>query len=97
MRAYSDLLVLEERTTEYQRKDEQIDLLVGRLIRLQSYFNQLVYDYRYEATVSLDDLQYLVRVLEYMEITADHLPGDSVPVKLNQCIVQLKKMLTDAL
>lgn len=97
MRAYSDLLVLEERTTHHERSDEQIDLLVGRLVRLQNYFNQLVDDYHHEATVSLDDLQYLIRVLEYMEVTAEHLPSDSVPVRLNHCILQLKKMLTDSL
>jgi hypothetical protein len=94
MRVYSDLLILEEKTTFCERSDEQIDMLVGRLVRLRSYINQVINEYRYEATVSIEDLYYLIRVLDYMEVTADHLSADSVPVKLNGVINELKGTLS---
>ena len=69
MRAYSDVLLLQDRAANHERIDELLDLLVGRLIRLQSYTEQLIYAYKYEATVTFDEIDYLVRMLEYLEIT----------------------------
>ena len=97
MRAYSDLLVLEEKHSEYEIRDDHIDLLVGRIMRLRSYIKQLIYERHHEATVTEEDLMYVHKVLEYMEITATHLSADSVPVKLNRLLIMLKKMVSDDL
>ncbi len=97
MRVYSDALLLQDRIANHERCDELLDLLVGRLMRLQSYVEQLIYSYKYEATVSFDEIEYLIQMIEYLEITlSDHTYKD-VACSLNNVANHLKKELKQTL
>lgn len=97
MRVYSDALLLQDRIANHERCDELLDLLVGRLMRLQSYIEQLIYAYKYEATVSFDEIEYLIQMIEYLEITlSDHTYKD-VACSLNNVANHLKKELKQTL
>lgn len=97
MRAYSDALVLQDRIANHERCDELLDLLVGRLIRLQSYIEQLIYAYKYEATVSFDEIEYLIQMIDYLELTlSDHAYKD-IACSLNNIANHLKKELKQTL
>ena len=93
MRSYSDVLILQDRITNNERVDEIIDLLVGRLIRLQSYVDQLAVSYKYEATVSYDEIDYLIRMLEYLEVTIAHSEYQYLVHGINSITSQLKNDL----
>ena len=97
MRSYSDALLLQDRISNHEKCDELLDLLVGRLIRLQSYIEQLIYAYKYEATVSFDELDYLMRMLDYLEITLSDQTYQEISSTLNHLANQLKRQLKDAL
>ncbi len=97
MRSYTDALLLQDRISNHEKFDEILDLLVGRLIRLQSYVEQLIYAYKYEATVSFDELEYLVRMLEYLELTLSDQAYQEIACVLNDLANHLKKELKDAL
>lgn len=93
MRIYSDLLILEEKSQRNDRTDEVVDLIVGRLVRMESYITQLVIDYHQARTVSLEELDYLARLIEYMEITAEPLVKERFPVFFNTWLKGLKEDL----
>ncbi len=97
MRSYSDALLLQDRIANHEKCDELLDLLVGRLIRLQSYIEQLIYAYKYEATVSFDELEYLIRMLDYLEITLSDQAYHEISCALNHLANHLKQELKDAL
>jgi hypothetical protein len=97
MRSYSDALLFQDRIANHEKCDEILDLLVGRLIRLQSYVEQLIYAYKYEATVSFDELDYLVRMLDYLEITLSDEAYEEISCALNHIAHHLKRQLKDAL
>ena len=97
MRAYSDVLLLQDRAANHERIDELLDLLVGRLIRLQSYTEQLMYAYKYEATVTFDEIDYLIRMLEYLEITICENNYNQVSEALNRIAQRLKMELKNSL
>ena len=97
MRSYTDALILQDRIANHEKFDEILDLLVGRLIRLQSYVEQLIYAYNYEATVSFDELEYLVRMLEYLELTLSDQAYQEIACVLNHLANHLKQELKDAL
>lgn len=97
MRSYSDALLLQDKITNREKCDELLDLLVGRLIRLQSYVEQLIYAYKYEATVSFDELEYLMRMLEYLEITLSDTTYLEISCTLNHLANHIKQELKDTL
>ena len=97
MRSYSDALILQDRIANHDRIDDLLDILVGRLVRLESYIEQLIYAYRYEATVSFDELEYLMHLLEYLEITIAETNYHQVAQGLNSITDRLKKDLKQAL
>lgn len=97
MRSYSDALILHDRIANHERIDDLLDLLVGRLMRLESYIEQLIYAYRYEATVSFDELEYLMHMLDYLEITISETNYNKVGQGLNSIMERLKHELKDAL
>jgi len=90
MRVYSDLLILEEKSQRNDRVDEVVDLIVGRLVRMESYIKQLILDYHQSRTVSLEELDYLARLIEYMEITAEPLVKERFPAFFNTWLKGLK-------
>jgi hypothetical protein len=97
MRSYSDALLLQDRIANHEKCDEILDLLVGRLIRLQSYVEQLIYAYKYEATVSFDELEYLMRMLDFLEITLSDAAYEEISCTLNHLANKPKRQLKDAL
>lgn len=97
MRSYSDALLLQDRIANHEKCDEILDLLVGRLIRLQSYVEQLIYAYKFEATVSFDELEYLARMLDYLELTLSDTAYKEISCTLNHLASQLKYQLKDTL
>lgn len=97
MRAYSDVLLLQDRAANHERIDELLDLLVGRLMRLQSYTEQVIYAYKYEATVTFDEIDYLVRMLEYLEITICENNYNHISEALNHIAQRLKSDLKNAI
>lgn len=97
MRVYSDLLILEEKAQRHERFEELVDIIVGRLVRMQSYIRQLIADYHVQKTVSRDELEYLAQLLEYMEITAEPLIHEQFPTLFNAWIMRLKDELKKAL
>lgn len=97
MRAYSDALELHDRAANHERCDELLDLLVGRLMRLRAYIEQLMYAYRYEATVTFDELEYLIRLLDYLEVTITDTGYEHIAQALNHLMQQLKDELKNVL
>jgi hypothetical protein len=97
MRSYGDALALQDRITNRERYDDTIDLLVGRLIRLQSYIQQVIYAYQYEATVTFDELDYLLRMLDYLELTIAEGAYKDIIQGLNSILNQLKTDLKQVL
>ena len=100
VRSYSDVLLLHDHIANHERQeqiDESLDLLMGRLIRLQSYIEQVIYAYKFEATVSLDDLEYLIHMFEYLELTIAQNNYDEMAKGLNGIINKLKHDLQQAL
>ena len=91
MRIYSDLLILEEKAQRHERSDDLVDLIVGRLVRLQTYVRKLIYEYNIGKTVSFEELEYLSRLLEYMEITAEPLVKEQFPTLFNAWISAIKE------
>ncbi len=97
MRCYTDLLILEERLAAHERSEELVDLLVGRFTRLSTYIDQIVHDYKKEATILSEEIEYLIQLLEYMEITAESLKKETIPANLNVILVDLKNKLKNTL
>lgn len=97
MRTYTDVLILHDQIALQQKSDEQLDLLVGRLMRLQSYIEQLINAYRTEATISIDELDYLLQMIEYLEMTIDESEYKTIAHGLNCIMQRLKTELKQAL
>ena len=97
MRSYSDVLILQDRIANHDRIDDLLDMLVGRLMRLESYIEQLIYSYRYEATVSFDELEYLMHMLDYLEITVAETNYHQIGHGLNAIMGRLKNDLRQAM
>lgn len=97
MRSYTDILHIQDRLYCNEKIDEQVDLLVGRLMRLQSYIDQAVYAYRFEATITYDELEYLLRMLDYLEVTITEQKYQQVYSSLNTLISDFKKKIRHAL
>lgn len=97
MKSYTDVLIIQDRLFCNEKVDEQIDLLVGRLMRLKSYIDQAIYAYRFEATVTYDELEYLLRMLDYLEITINEQKYRHVYDSLNLIITDFKKQIRQAL
>lgn len=97
MRSYTDMLLIQDRVYCNEKIDEQVDLLVGRLMRLQSYIDQAVYAYRFEATITYDELEYLLRMLDYLEVTIGEQKYQQVYSSLNTIINDFKKKIRQAL
>ncbi len=97
MRSYSDALILQDRIANHEKCDEILDLLVGRLIRLQSYIEQLIYAYKFEATVSFDELEYLIRMIDYLELTLCDPAYQEISCTLNHLANHLKQELKNTL
>lgn len=97
MRSYTDILLIQDRLYCNEKIDEQVDLLVGRLMRLQSYIDQAVYAYRFEATITYDELEYLLRMLDYLEVTITEQKYQHVYNSLNTLISDFKKKIRHAL
>lgn len=97
MRSYTDVLLIQDRLYCNEKIDEQVDLLVGRLMRLQSYIDQAVYAYRFEATITYDELEYLLRMLDYLEVTITEQKYQHVYSSLNTLINDFKKKIRHAL
>lgn len=97
MRAYTDVLILQDQIALQQKSDEQLDLLVGRLMRLQSYIEQLINAYRTEATITIDELDYLLQMIEYLQMTIDENEYRSLAIGLNSIMQRLKGELKQAL
>lgn len=90
MRSYSDALLLQDRISNHEKCDEILDLLVGRLIRLQSYIEQLIYAYKFDATVSFEELEYLIRMIDYLELTLSDPAYQEISCTLNHIANHLK-------
>ena len=97
MRSYTDVLIMQDKIYLHERIDEQMDLLVGRLMRLKSYIEQAIIAYRFEATVTYDELEYVMRMLDYLEVTISEQGYHEVSASLNKIIFELKKQLKSAL
>jgi hypothetical protein len=97
MRCYTDLLILEEQLMAHENCDELIDIIVGRLIRLTTYIDQILYDFKYEATILPEEIEYLIRLINYMEITAENIRHEGIPAALNIICEQLKNKLKNGL
>lgn len=97
MRTYTDVLILQDQIALQQKSDEQLDLLVGRLMRLQSYIEQLIDAYRNEATICMDELNYLLQMIEYLELTIDENEHKALAQGLNAIMQRLKKELKQTL
>lgn len=97
MRAYTDVLILQDQIALQQKSDEQLDMLVGRLMRLQSYIEQLINEYRTEATITVDELDYLLQMIQYLEMTIDENEYKSLAQGLNCIMQRLKNELKQAL
>lgn len=97
MRSYTDVLLIQDRIYSNEKIDEQVDLLVGRLMRLKSYIDQAIFAYRFEATVTYDELEYLLRMLDYLEITLNEQKYRHVYDSLNVIICDFKKQIRHAL
>lgn len=97
MRSYTDVLLIQDRIYCNEKIDEQVDLLVGRLMRLRSYIEQAIYAYRFEATVTYDELEYLLRMLDYLEVTINEQHYKQVYASLNVIITDFKKQIRQAL
>lgn len=97
MRSYTDVLLIQDRLYCNEKIDEQVDLLVGRLMRLKSYIDQAIYAYRFEATVTYDELEYLLRMLDYLEITIAEQQYKPVYTSLNMIISDFKKQIRQTL
>lgn len=97
MRSYTDVLHIQDRIYCNEKIDEQVDLLVGRLMRLKSYIDQAIYAYRFEATVTYDELEYLMKMLDYLEITISEQHYKQVYTSLNVLIADFKKQIRQAL
>lgn len=96
MRVYSDLLILEEKAQRGERVEELVDIIVGRLVRMQSYVKQLIHDFHIEKTVSSDELEYLGQLLAYMEVAAHATTNDRFPILFNTWVQRLKDDLSKA-
>ncbi len=97
VRSYSDVLLFQDRVGQHEKVDDLLDILVGRLMRLQSYLEQLRYGYQKEATVSFEELEYLMHMLEYLEVTVAENKSDTVTQGLNAIIESLKDNLKKTL
>ena len=97
VRSYSDALVLQEQAASGERIDELLDMLIGRLMRLQSYIDQLIYAYKYEATVSIDELEYLMQMIDYLDITVHQNVDTQINTGLNAITSKLKIDLKQAI
>lgn len=97
IRSYSDALLLQDRMAVHEKYDELLDTLVGRLARLQSYIEQLIYGYSYEAIFSYDELEYLAQMLEYLEVTIAQNEHDPLSQALNAITRKLKLNLKQAI
>lgn len=97
VRSYTDVLLLHDEIANNEKTDEAIDLLVGRLMRLGSYIEQVIYAYKNEATVSFDELDYLMKMLEYLEITLEQGNYPGLANGLNTIIIGLKSDLQRAM
>lgn len=97
MRSYTDVLLIQDRLYCNEKIDEQVDLLVGRLMRLNSYIDQAVYAYRFEATITYDELEYLLRMLDYLEVTITEQKYQQVYCSLNALISDFKKKIRHVL
>ncbi len=97
MRTYTDVLILQDQIALQQKSDEQLDILVGRLMRLQSYIEQLINEYRTEATITIDELDYLLQMINYLELTIDESEYKSLAHGLNCIMHRLKNELKQAL
>jgi len=97
MRTYTDVLILHDQIAQREKSDEQLDLLVGRLMRLKSYIEQVIDGYRVEATISIDEITYLLQMIEYLELTIDENDYRSLADGLNALIHRLKTELKQAL
>lgn len=97
MKLYSDVLILEEKAVRHDRCDDLVDLIVGRLVRLESYIKQLIEEYQSSRTVSGEELAYLARLLEYMQITTEQLAQEAFTGSFNACLDRLKGGLSQAL
>jgi methyl-accepting chemotaxis protein len=97
MRSYTDALMIHDRIVAHEKIDELLDLIVGRLMRLHSYVDQLVVAYKNDATVTYDEIDYLIRMLEYLELTIHHDEFQEIAQALNTIIVELRGTLKNAL
>lgn len=97
MKSYTDVLLIQDRLYCHEKIDEQIDLLVGRLMRLKSYIEQAIHAYQYEATITYEELDYLLRMLDYLEVTIEETRYKTVSDDLNDIISQFKVQLRQVL
>lgn len=97
VKSYTDVLLIQDRLYAHEKIDEQVDLLVGRLMRLKSYIEQAIHAYQYEATITYEELDYLMRMLEYLEVTFEETRYRPVAEELNKVIDQFKHQLRSAL
>jgi|GEM_PF-3033728 len=97
MRSYTDALMMQDRIAAREKIDELLDLIVGRLIRLQSYVDQIVVAYKKDATVTYDEIDYLVRMLEYLEVTLQCDEFQEIAHSLNMIITQLRNTLKNTI
>ena len=58
---------------------------------MQSYIEQLIYAYTYEATVSFEEMEYLARMLDYLEVTLSDESYQAIACSLNQLAYHLKQ------
>ena len=89
VKSYTDVLLIQDRLHAHEKIDEQVDVLVGRLMRLKSYIEQAIHTY--------EELDYLLRMLEYLEITFEETRYKPVAHELNTVIEQFKYQLRSAL
>ncbi len=98
MRSYSDVLLLQDKIANHEKINDLLDLLVGRLIHLESYVEQLIFAYNNDATVSYEELEYLMKLIEHLEITITETECQNFSEPLNEitnCLkMELKKTLT---
>lgn len=97
MKSYTDVLLIQDRLYCHEKIDEQVDLLVGRLMRLKSYIDQAIYAYKHEATITYDELEYLLRMLDYLEVTIAEQSYKQIYDSLNVIISDFKKEIRQAL
>lgn len=96
LQIYQDLLNLEDvRYAIKTNKQYVIDGLLGKLVRLYTYIKHIQHAFNHEATVSKEEIYFLIDLLEHIHLTTEY--NDYVPCDINQLANEIRSVLIKAL